>query len=654
MNVSAPDPEALPGFYDLTGIVSSPQPDSNPANDAATAPISITKEADIWTSKTASSTRVSAGDTVTFTLTVSNAPPFGGPSAARDVYLTDDFGALGLTIESITPSGSTLDCSGSTLSVVSCYTPVLDFGDSASVTVVARTDPAWVTPGRTFTNVVTATSSTPGGDRPPGQVTVTTDPASKLDLSKAIRGRAAGSKLIPGTNVTYVLTVANSGPTDARGAVVVDNMPSAVIPSVATGDGWVCSISGQRVSCATDATLPVGGTIAPIFVTGLISPYASGAIVNGATIEPQSPGTGDSAEVTYVAGDELDLDIAHFGPTRQRAGTDWTTTASVRNNGPAAEPGPVRVVIDQTGATPRRASGSGWKCTTDVRRVVCTSPGPLTMGQSLPSITITSATPASGTQANSVATVTGERADVDRSNNRSATSVVLERPADIAVRKRADADTVPAGGRATFRITVTNTGPGSASDAQLVDTLPAGLSFDRAASDPRCTNEESRIQCSADRTLKSGDSITFRLVARVASDVRGQVRNAAIGSSSQPDPDPSNNRDQATITVTPPTQEQVPLIEPPDRIKDRGATELFNRRPPTNAGQDARVQVTCQPIVTRIPRGDFAYCRLETRADGSIWIVVPGTTPLDITVRLTAPAMPGFSQMDVAYRYSTR
>jgi uncharacterized repeat protein (TIGR01451 family) len=451
-----------------------------------------------------------------------------------------------------------------------------------------------------------------------------------------------------------VLSVENAGPTDARGAVVVDTMPAAIVPSVATGDGWVCSVTGQRVSCATDGTLPVGGAIAPIFVTGLISPDASGAIVNGATVEPQSPGTGDKAEVSYVAGDELDLDIAHFGPTRQRAGTDWTTTASVRNNGPAAEPGPIRVVIEQTGATPRRATGSGWTCDVERRQATCTHPGPLAMGASLASISIVSSTPASGTQANSVATVTGERADIDRSNNRSATSVVLERPADISVRKRAESVTVPAGGTASFRITVINRGPGSTNDAQAVDTLPEGLTFDRAASDPRCTNEQSRIQCSADRTLRSGESITFRLVARVASDVRGDVTNTVVASSSQPDPDPSNNRDRETITVTPPIRDQVPTIDPPDRIKDRGETELYDRQPPTNAGQDARVQVTCKPVVTRIPRGDYSYCRLQTRADGSIWIVVPGTTPLDITVRLTAPAVPGFTKMDVTYRYSTR
>ena len=654
LEVSAPDPETLPGTYDLTGIVSSPQPDSNPDNDAATAPISITKEAGIWTSKTASPTRVTAGDTVTFTLTVSNAAPYGGPSAARDVYLTDDFGLVGLTVESLTPDNSGLDCSASTVSVVSCYLPVLDFGASASVTVVARTDASWSTPGRTFTNVVTATSSTPGGDRPPGQVTVTTDPASRLEIAKAIRGRAAGTQLVPGSNVTYTLNIENAGPTDARGAVVVDDMPASIVPSVATGDGWVCSVTGQRVSCATEGILPVGGAIPPIYVTGLVSPSASGAIVNGATVEPQSPGTGDRAEVTHVAGDYLDLDVAHFGPSRLPAGDDWRTTVSVRNNGPALEPGPIRVVIEQESASPERASGEGWTCAIDGRRITCRTEGPLAMGDSLPPITVVSATSPRGTQVDSVATVTGKREDVDRSNNRSATSAVLERAADIAVRKRADESSVPAGGTATFRITLTNRGPGSTSDAQIEDRLPAGLAFDRSASDPRCSDEQGAVQCSAGRTLQAGDSTTFRLVARVASDVRGSLSNTAVGSSSQRDPDPSNNRDRITITVTPPVQPQVPEVDPPSDIKDRGPTELYEERPPTNAGQRARVQVSCVPQVQRIVRGDYAYCRLETRADGSIWIVVPGTTPLDITVRLTAPAVPGYAKMDISYRYSTR
>ena len=657
--VSAPDPQMLPGSFDLTGIVSSPQPDDDPSNDAATAPITVGKYADIWTGKTAVPSTVTAGDTVTFTLTVSNGAPYGGPSAARDVYLTDDLGAGGLSIESVTPDDSGIDCSASTVSVVSCYLPVLDVGAVAMVIVVARTDASWTTPDRSFTNVVRATSSTSGGDRPPGQVTVTTDPSSRMELSKFIRGRDAGESLIAGSNVTYTLAVSNAGPTDARGAVVIDDLPAQIDPTVAYGDGWVCDIAGQRVTCETDATLPVGGAIPPILVTGLVSPTASGAVINGATVEPLSPGTDGTDTVTHQAGDFLDLDVAHFSPTRLRAGDDWRSTVSVRNNGPATEPGPIRVVIEQVSATPRRATGNGWSCDVDSRRAVCTSDGPLAMGESLPAISIESSTPPTGTQVDSVATVSGRRIDIDRSNNRSATSAILERAVDIAVLKAAAQDTVAAGGKVTYRLTLTNNGPGSTNDAQVVDALPTGMTFDRSASDPRCTNEAARVQCSAGRSLDKGESTTFKIVARIASDVRGTIYNTAFGSSSQPDPNPSNNRDRTAVTVTPPAQPQKPLVDPPGRIKDRGTTELYEERPPTNAGQKGTVSVTCTPLVTRgalmagTPRGDYEYCRLVTRPDGSIWIDIPGTSPLGVTVRVTAPAVPGYTSMDVKYRYQT-
>ncbi|MGI9196122.1 MAG: hypothetical protein ACR2KE_01520 [Candidatus Nanopelagicales bacterium] len=656
LEVSAPDPEMLDSAFDLTGIVSSPQPDADPANDSATAPITVTTYADIWTAKTASPATVTAGDTVTYTLTVSNGAPHGGPSVARDVSMTDDLGALGLVIESVTAETDGLDCSASTETVVSCFMPMLGLGSTATARVVARTDPAWFGTGRAITNVVRATSSTPGGDRPPGSATITTNQVSTLTLSKTVQGKAAGGRLDPGAAVTYVMQVGNAGPADAQGATVTDVMPTGITPSVAVGNGWACTITGQQVSCTTPDVLPVGGSIPPILISGLIDPDARGAIVNGATVEPESPGKGDRDTITMNVGDIVDLDIAHYGPTVLQAGETWQTTVGVRNNGPATEPGPIRVVIDQTSATPKTARGEGWDCTVKGQRITCVIDGPLAMGASLPPIRITSATSPSGTQVTSVATVSGKREDSDRTNNRSATSAVLERPADIAVRKRATTDTVEAGGRVTFEVTVTNKGPGATADAQAVDVLPAGLTWLRGSSDPRCANETGPVTCSAGETLKAGESTTFRIVAAVATDARGSITNAVVASSSQPDPDPSNNRDRTTITVTPPAppeQPQQPLIDPPDTIKDSGTTEIYDEKPPTNAGQTAKVQVSCQPLLTQ-PRGDFTYCTVTKRSDGSIWIFVPGTSALQVKVRITAPAVTGYSKMDITYVYTTK
>jgi len=206
----------------------------------------------------------------------------------------------------------------------------------------------------------------------------------------------------------------------------------------------------------------------------------------------------------------------------------------------------------------------------------------------------------------------------------------------------------------TYKIRLSNNGPGSAGDAQVVDRLPNGLTFDTAASDSRCTDEQGYVQCSADRTLEAGDSTTFTLVAKVSIDLDGKVTNKAEGWSSQPDPDPSNNSGKTTITVTPPVQPQVPLIDPADTIKDRGTTEIYTERPPTNAGQRAKVSVVCQPLLGRFARGDFGYCTVTTRSDGSISVDVPGTNALLITVTIKAKAVPGYTSMKKTYTYTTK
>lgn len=651
--VRAADPSAPPTTVDLTGIVSSPQPDADPANDAATAPITVVTYADVWTSKSASATTVEAGDLVTFTLTVSNGAPYGGPSVAQDVALVDDLGALGLTVEAIEPMDAGTDCSASTRLVVNCYVGELAVGDAASVRVVARTDAAWADAGRTLTNIVTATTSTPTGDRPPGTVTITTNPSSQLTLDKTVRGHGDDVAWNSGTNVTYALRVGNDGPADAVGATLIDTLPAQITPTVAVGDGWTCQIVGQAVTCRTDEILPVGGSAPTIFITGFVDPNASGDVVNSATVEPISPGQGAEDDATLRVADVVDLDIAHFGPVTVDAGKTWTTTASVRNNGPATEPGPIRVVVAQTSATPQTVSGSGWDCRAQKQQVVCLTDGPLGLGESLPPIEVRSSTPPTATQANSVANVTGTVEDVDRTNNRSTTPAILERKADISVSKKAATETVTAGARATYKVTVKNLGPGSTNDAQVVDQLPTGLTFDRAKSDPRCTDEQGYVQCSTDRTLTAGQSTTFTLVARVDSELRGAVKNSVTATSSQPDPNPANNTAKVTITVTPPTQDQVPLINPPKSIKSQGTTELYPEQPLTNAGQRAKVAVTCQPLLERLPRGDFNYCSVTTRADGSIWIRTPGTSALSIKISVTAKAAPGYSSMKVVYRYTT-
>ena len=782
LDVSAPDEEQLPGTFELTAIVSSPTPDSNPDNDTTTAPITLRNVADIWTAKSATPASVQAGDTVTFTLTVSNGAPYGGPSAARDVFLVDDLAAIGLVVESLAVVEGDLDCSASSDSLVSCYTPLLRKGSRGVVSVVARTDPSWTEPGRVTTNTVSATSSTPGGERPPGEVDITTDPFSSLALRKSVRDAAEGERLVPGSTVVYDLRVTNEGPSDAAGATIVDELPATLTPLVAVGEDWTCDVDGQRISCTTDTEVPVGASLPLLSIKALLATSASGDLVNSATVTPKTPGEGDTDEVTNPVEDVIDLDVAHYGPYRLKAGDTWGTQVSVRNNGPADEPGPIRVVIGQEGgARPidREVSGPGWDCVVDGSAAICEHPGPLPFGDSLAPIGITSTTPPRGTQVDSQARVTGSREETDRSNNVSETSAVLVRSADIAMVKEAVTPVVAPGGVAYYLLHLVNYGPGATNDAQVRESLPKGLTWIPEESDARCANETRAVICNAEGTLGAGEETTFLIAARVSETALGQIVNIARGESSQPDPDPDNNTDRSTIevidspdeadievtksadrakavpgqrvmftvtlrnngpddapgavvrdvlpnqmmwdpqgsdarcdqdgdaiacsagTLSPGEstsfriaavvakgatgeatnvaygasdipdpdpdnntdtstvtikdqgkQEQVPTTQPPDKIRDSGKTVIYNKPPKTNAGQRASVTVTCAPRGAQ-SRGDFEYCRVIRKPDGRIIIDVPGTTALRITVRLTAPAVPGYRAMDVSYEYRT-
>lgn len=656
LRVRASDPAQSPGSFTLTGVVSSPTPDSEPDNNWATAPITVRVSAQLVPSKTAEPLRVRAGENVTFTLSVANS----GPSLARDISLYDDLGDLGLEVVSVTALTGAPECAPVVDAIVDCRVKSLPIGAQASVLVEARTNPSWTTAGRVFTNTLEISSSTPGPTPPRATVDVVTDPHSSLELRKVARGVADGGALVAGADVIYDLVVRNAGPTDAVGVTLTDALPDVYTPIVAVGDGWQCSISGQTVSCTSMAVIPTGASHPPLSIKANLSRDAQGDIINAATATPTSPGDPVTSEVIHRVRDVVDLDVAHFGPTLLESGDRWQTQVSVRNNGPADEPGPIRVVIDQSGGAqpiPPRVSGEGWKCDVQVTKATCVTQSGLTFGASLPPINIVSTTPGQGTQVDSRATVTGAGEDIDRTNNRSATTAILQRPADLAVRKRAVQQTVPAGGLVTYRLVVTNNGPGATSDAQIRDELPAGLTWVRSRSDRRCTDENAAIQCSVEGTLTRGASTRFTIVARVDASVRGRLVNVARVSSSQPDDNPRNNTSRASITVTPPAVAQVPLVEPPQRIRPSGTTVIYPGPVPTNAGQRAAVTVTCRPLLQggqRVVRGDFTDCRVMRGANGSVSISVSGRIPLQITVRVTAPARPGYTAMDIRYRYTTR
>ncbi len=87
---------------------------------------------------------------------------------------------------------------------------------------------------------------------------------------------------------SYTITVSNNGPSTESGPIVVnDTLPSGMTVGAVGGSGWVCSVSGQSVSCSYTGALAVGATLPALVLHVSVTPASNSAIVNTASVSGQ-------------------------------------------------------------------------------------------------------------------------------------------------------------------------------------------------------------------------------------------------------------------------------------------------------------------------------------------------------------------------------
>jgi fimbrial isopeptide formation D2 family protein/uncharacterized repeat protein (TIGR01451 family) len=118
----------------------------------------------------------------------------------------------------------------------------------------------------------------------------------------------------------------------------------------------------------------------------------------------------------------------------------------------------------------------------------------------------------------------------------------LREVADLMIVKSHPAGGIDAGGNVTFRITVTNLGPGVARTVEVLDTLPAGLTInDVTASGWTCTTVGQAITCDLTGDLISGGTAYFDVSTKTSVKAAPSVVNSATVTSTTPDINPDNN-----------------------------------------------------------------------------------------------------------------
>ena len=579
--------------------------------DLATSPA---RSANLRVSKTTSN--VTPGNTVSFTVTVTN----GGPDPATDVRILDAL-PTGTTFVSFTSSQGAYTSAGAGAAPACTATGMWCVGtlnNGASATLTIKATVTGTTPITNWAQVAyvdqTDPNSTPGTAVPPtpagqdDQASATITPSPDLQVVKT-----ATSSFAVGTNATYTISVNNLlGSLATSGTyTVIDNMPAGLtIVGTPAGTGWNCTASTTVQLNCTNATVIAAGASNANAITLTVLPNATAppSVTNTATVsggsEPASNSGNNSSTITTsvcTAGGCPDLVVNKSSSASFTVGAVGSYTLSVTNIGGLTTGANSYTISDSlpTGITLNTASGgagwtinAGWACsgTASGSVVSCTRSTALAPGATTPTVvfpvavanTVAAcvATPATLCAVNT-ATVSGggEPAAVTGNDSTTISTPVIAFDLAITKVKTAAGDFV-LGNTATYTVTVNNIGAANSTGTYTVtDALPTGMTLNAVptAAGWTCTANAplagdnvvggGRVVCSRATVINAGAAAASTIVfpVRVAAAAAPSVTNTASISDLN---EASNLQTNNSSTVT-------SLVDAPDLVVTKSHTGNF-------------------------------------------------------------------------------
>ena len=574
---------------------------------------------DLSISKTGPSI-IARGSTISYTLAALNQ----GPDTATNVVVEDPI-----------PSGLTFNQSASSAGCVQngsnilCNNLTLTNGQSHNF-VVAFNVPPLYTCGASIQNA--ASVSTSGTDPNPANnqsqtVTSTVDCSNEqTDLSISLSGPATVPS--PGGNLTYTATVTNEGPFALNApAEFRDPVPTGLVfePSQSSNS---CSLIGTDVVCLT-SLLGVGASENFTIVFSLegggatswlremfgipkawaAPPPCGTNVINQVMITnvPQgdpnsSNNTSNAVSTTVQCSSQADLSLVKTGPSTVARGNTVSYTLVATNAGPSTA---TNVVVEDpipSGLTFNSAASSVG-CVQNGVNILCNNLT-LTSGQSH-SFTVAFNVPAvhtCGASIQNAASVSSSSTDPNPNNNQSLiVSTTVQCPvdqADVSVAKTGP-NTVTRGNTITYTLVATNSGPDTATNVVVEDPIPAGLTFNSAASSAGCVQNGSNILCN-NLTLTGNQSQPFTVAFNVPSTYtcNGVIQNRASVSTSATDPNPNNNQSLIVSTTVqcPVDQADVSVSKTGPSTVVRGSTVSYTLTALNNGPDTATNVVVEDPI----------------------------------------------------------
>lgn len=382
-------------------------------------------------------------------------------------------------------------------------------------------------------------------------------PAALADLS--VTKTDDPDPAIAGNSLTYTVAVTNDGPSDATGVMLTDTLPPATTFDSATPSQGSCSQAGGTVTCnlgdlaaGATATVEIVVTLPPSMAHG--TTLTNTAEVTGNEPDPNLGNNTDTEQTRVIR--QADLSVTKTGdPDPVIAGDSLTYSLTITNNGPSDATGVVLTDNLPPATTFDSATASQGSCSEAGGIVTCNLGDLAASATATVEIVVTvDPTTAHGATLTNTAEVTSNEEDPNPSNNTATEETGVIRRADLSIVKTDDPDPVDGGTVLTYTLLVSNAGPNTAEAVQVVDTLPAGTTFDSAAGDGWACSEAGGVVTCTRASLPVGDAPPIMVtVIAPTPDTDTEIANSAEVGSETPDPDPGNNSaSENTLVIVPP------------------------------------------------------------------------------------------------------
>lgn len=655
-------------------LASVDQNDSNPNNNIAVEPTTITRQVDVGVAKSDNVDPIVAGSgaaNLVYTVTASNS----GPSDASGVVVSDDF-LLNLPAGFTLVSGVGTGASSFNATTGEWSIPALPTGDSETLTLTLTVGASAA--AATVTNTVEVTSlnetdTNAANDLAAEDTTVVREVDLGLTKADADDPVTAGS----GTgNVVYTVVLTNNGPSDSTGVTVSDPfvtaLPTGMTLESAAGTGGTTFNSTTGIWTVGDLASGDSRTLTLELTAGATT--AAGTVVNSVSIASVDqtdtvPANDIAVEDTSIVR-SVDISVSKTDsadPVVAGSGSgNLAYVVTARNNGPSQASGvtiedafltslPVGFTLDSVTGS----NGTTFNSTTGIWTIGDIASGSfetldvvLTVGQNA----------AAATVVNTAAVDAVNEPDSDATNNIANESTLITRNVDIRVLKSDNDVVVTAGsgaGNLEYIVSATNLGPSDATGVTIGDAfvtgLPTGFSLDSAIGS-NGTSFDSSTGVWTIGDLDSGQQETLTLLLTVSGAATpGTVTNTAtVLTVDQTDIDPSNDSASEGTPVAGAVDLRVLKSDVGDPVTaGSGAGNLTYVVTAENIGSSPASGVdVLDSFLTSLPSGfqlDSAVGSDGTTFDSStgIWTIgdIPAVSSRTLTVTLTVDASAAASQV---------